>query len=156
MSIWKILFTFATIVKLQNVVIMKMFLFPHAFRPIGWIVLVSTLTLGILLLSGTLDYDVKYETFLNDTAIIGIALGSIFITCSRERIEDEMTSMIRLKALLTSLYAYVVMLIIGTLAINGISYFWFMLACLVMLPIIFVVRFRYEMHKYNKEKSDEE
>lgn len=116
----------------------------------------STLTLGILLLCGTLNYDVKYETFLNDTAIIGIALGSIFITCSRERIEDEMTSMIRLKALLTSLYTYVIMLIIGTLAINGIPYLYVMMACLVMLPIIFVVLFKYEMHKYNKEKPDEE
>ena len=135
---------------------MKIFLLPHTVRPIGWIVLVSTLTLGILLLCGTLNYDVKYETFLNDTAIIGIALGSIFITCSRERIEDEMTSMIRLKALLTSLYTYVIMLIIGTLAINGIPYLYVMMACLVMLPIIFVVQFEYEMHKYNKEKSDEE
>lgn len=135
---------------------MKIFLLPHTVRPIGWIVLVSTLTLGILLLCGTLNYDVKYETFLNDTAIIGIALGSIFITCSRERIEDEMTSMIRLKALLTSLYTYVIMLIIGTLAINGIPYLYVMMACLVMLPIIFVVLFKYEMHKYNKEKPDEE
>lgn len=135
---------------------MKIFLLPHSIRPIGWIVLVSTLTLGILLLCGTLNYDVKYETLLNDTAIIGIALGSIFITCSRERIEDKMTSMIRLKALLTSLYIYAVMLIIGTLAINGILYLYVMMACLVMLPIIFVVLFKYEMHKYNKEKSDEE
>ena len=135
---------------------MKIFLLPHTVRPIGWIVLVSTLTLGILLLCGTLNYDVKYETFLNDTAIIGIALGSIFITCSRERIEDEMTSMIRLKALLTFLYTYVIMLIIGTLAINGIPYLYVMMACLVMLPIIFVVLFKYEMHKYNKEKPDEE
>ena len=136
--------------------LMKIFLLPHTVRPIGWIVLVSTLTLGILLLCGTLNYDVKYETFLNDTAIIGIALGSIFITCSRERIEDEMTSMIRLKALLTFLYTYVIMLIIGTLAINGIPYLYVMMACLVMLPIIFVVLFKYEMHKYNKEKPDEE
>lgn len=136
--------------------LMKTFLFPHTFRPIGWIVLVPTLILGILLLDGILSVDGSVETILTDTAIIGIALGSIFITCSRERIEDEMTSSIRLKALLTSLYTYVVFLVIWTLAVNGMAYLYVMAASLVMLPIIFVVRFRYEMHRYCKIKSDEE
>lgn len=135
---------------------MKTFLFPHTFRPIGWIVLVPTLILGILLLDGILSVDGSVETILTDTAIIGIALGSIFITCSRERIEDEMTSSIRLKALLTSLYTYIVFLVIWTLAVNGMAYLYVMAASFVMLPIIFVVRFRYEMHRYYKIKSDEE
>lgn len=136
---------------------MKIFLFPHTFRPIGWIVLVPTLLLGILLLTGGLSIQGSIvETILNDTAIIGIAIGSIFITCSRERIEDEMTSTLRLKALLSSLYIYVAFLIIWTLAINGMAYIYVMIASLVMLPMIFVVRFRYEMHKYYKIKSDEE
>lgn len=136
--------------------LMKTFLFPHTFRPIGWIVLLPTLILGILLLDGILSVDGSVETILTDTAIIGIALGSIFITCSRERIEDEMTSSIRLKALLTSLYTYIVFLVIWTLAVNGMAYLYVMAASLVMLPIIFVVRFRYEMHRYYKIKSDEE
>lgn len=135
---------------------MKIFLFPHCFRQIGWFVLLPTLLLGVLLLCCTLSINGILETMLNDTAIIGIALGSIFISCSRERIEDEMTSAIRLKALLASLYTYVVFLIIWTLAVNGIAYIYIMAASLVMLPLMFVVRFRYEMHKYYKEKSDEE
>lgn len=136
---------------------MKIFLFPHAFRPIGWIVFVPTLLLGILLLTGGLSIQNSIiETILNDTAIIGIAIGSIFIACSRERIEDEMTSTLRLKALLSSLYTYVALLIIWTLAINGLNYIYVMAASLVILPMIFVVWFRYEMHKYYKIKSDEE
>lgn len=135
---------------------MKIFLFPHAFRPIGWIVLLPTLLLGILMLSGVLAINGIVETILIDTAIIGIALGSIFITCSRERIEDEMTNAIRLNALLTSLYTYIVLLIVWTLAVNGMAYFYVMAASLVMFPIMFVVRFKYEMRKYNTEKSDEE
>ena len=67
-----------------------------------------------------------------------------------------MTSAIRLNALLTSLYTYVVFLIIWTLAVNGLAYLYVMAASLVMLPIIFVVRFKYEMHKYYKIKTDEE
>lgn len=37
--------------------------------------------------------------------IIGIIAGSILVTCSRERVEDEMNGRIRLNALLLSLYA---------------------------------------------------
>lgn len=96
------------------------------------------------------------ETVIADTAIIGIAIGSLFIGCSRERIEDEMTSTIRVNSLLTSFYTYIVFLIICTLAVNGIAYLYVMAASLVMLPMIFVIRFRYEMHKYYKMKSDEE
>lgn len=134
---------------------MKCFLFPHLFRPIGWIIFVPALLLGILLLSDALCTDGILETVLIDTAIIGIAIGSLFITCSRERIEDEMTGTLRLNALLTSLYTYVVFLVIWTLAVNGLAYLYVMASGLVMMPIIFVVRFKYEMHKYYKIKSDE-
>lgn len=135
---------------------MKNLLFPHVFRPIGWIMLIPTLILGILLLCDILSIDGVTETILIDTSIIGIALGSVFVTCSRERIEDEMTIAIRLRALLTSLYVYVAFLIIWTLTVNGLAYLYVMAVSLVMMPIIFVVRFKYEMYKYYKIKSDEE
>lgn len=135
---------------------MKTFLFPRVFRLIGWMLFVPTLILGILLFSDSLCIDGIAETIAIDTAIIGIALGSIFIGCSRERIEDEMTGTIRLNALLTSLYSYVVFLVIWTLAVNGMTYLYVMAASIVMLPMIFVVRFRYEMYKFYKMKSDEE
>lgn len=135
---------------------MKKFLFPHVFRRIGWIILVPTLLLGVILLSDILNIYGIMETVIADTAIIGIAIGSLFICCSRERIEDEMTSTIRVNSLLTSFYTYIVFLIICTLAVNGIAYLYVMAASLVMLPMIFVIRFRYEMHKYYKMKSDEE
>lgn len=135
---------------------MKKFLFPHVFSRIGWIILVPTLLLGVILLSDILNIYGIMETVIADTAIIGIAIGSLFICCSRERIEDEMTSTIRVNSLLTSFYTYIVFLIICTLAVNGIAYLYVMAASLVMLPMIFVIRFRYEMHKYYKMKSDEE
>ena len=59
-----------------------------------------------------------------------------------------MTGAIRLRSLLSALYAYVVFLVIETLAINGMAYFYVMVANLVAFPIIFTLRFRYEMHKY--------
>ncbi len=135
---------------------MKLFLFPRIFRVIGWIAFVPSLVLGILLMYGALSFSGLTETIANDTAIIGIALGSLFITCSRERIEDEMTGAIRLRSLLSALYAYVTFLVIETLVVNGMDYFYVMAANLVAFPIIFALRFRYEMHKYYSSGDEEQ
>lgn len=127
---------------------MKIFLFPRIFRTIGWILFLPTLALGIALFTGLCRFDGLTEIIVNDITIVGIALGTLFITCSRERIEDEMTGAIRLRSLLSALYAYVAFLIIETLAVNGMAYLYVMMANLVAFPIIFALRFRYEMHKY--------
>jgi len=63
---------------------------------------------------------------------------------------------IRLAALLNSLYVYVLLLIACTLLINGVEYFRFMAANLVLFPIIYVILFSLEMRRYNKMSEDEE
>ena len=69
--------------------------------------------------------------------------------------EDEMTRSIRLNSLLKSLYVYTGVLVLATLLINGIPFFMFMSANLVLMPLIYVLTFRIEMHRYNKLSSDE-
>lgn len=136
---------------------MKNLLFPHSFQPIGWILFSLSLILGaIVMFSDLLTFTGIAETIENDVIIIGTALGAIFIVCSKERVEDEMTKSIRLASLLNSLYVYVVLLISSTILINGVKYFYFMIANLVLFPVIFVILFRLEMHRYNKISEDEE
>ena len=122
----------------------------------GWILLVPAIIMGILIVSGSCAVTGVAETVENDAVIIGIALGAVFIVCSKEAREDEMTRSIRLSALLNALYVYVAMLIASTLLINGVEFFWFMVVNLVLLPVIYVVMFRLEMHRYNKMSEDEE
>ena len=135
---------------------MKNLLFPRSFRLVGWILLVPAIIMGILIVSGSCALTGVAETVENDAVIIGIALGAVFIVCSKEAREDEMTRSIRLSALLNALYVYVAMLIASTLLINGVEFFWFMVVSLVLLPVIYVVMFRLEMHRYNKMSEDEE
>lgn len=135
---------------------MKNLLFPRSFRLVGWILFVPAIIMGILIVSGSCALTGVAETVENDVAIIGIALGAVFIVCSREAREDEMTRSIRLSALLNALYVYVVLLITSTLLINGVAFFQFMVVNLVLLPVIYVVMFRLEMHRYNKMSEDEE
>lgn len=135
---------------------MKNILFPKSFSIIGWLIFIPALVAGslsyfnILIISGLL------ETIVNDAIIIGIALGAIFIVCSKEPQEDEMIRAIRLSSLLNALYAYVLILITGTIVINGVDYQKFIMLNLVLLPIILVFIFKAEMQRYYKENEVEE
>lgn len=145
---------------------MKNLLFPRVFQTIGWLLFVPATIMGLLyffsicdfsgILDRIVDFNGIWETIFYDSIIIGIALGGLFIVCSKELHEDEMTRSIRLSALLNSLYAYVMLLVISTLFINGMAYIKFMVLNLVLMPVIYVILFRLEMHRYNKMSEDEE
>ncbi len=136
---------------------MKNFLFPHIFQLIGWIMFVPSLIIGAISYFQMPVFGSGItETIVIDSVIIGIALGALFIVCSKERYEDEMTKSIRLASLLNSIYAYVILLIGSTILINGVNFLVFTIFNLVLFPIIFVCNFRLEMHRYNKMCEDEE
>ncbi len=135
---------------------MKNLLFPQVFQLIGWCLFVPALIIGILCFLCVWSLSGIVETIAYDATIIGIALGGLFIVCSREPHEDEMTRSIRLSALLNALYVYVTLLVVSTLLINGVTFFMFMGLNLVLLPIIYVIIFRLEIHRYNKMCEDEE
>ena len=136
---------------------MKNYLFPHIFQPIGWIMFVVSLIAGMVIYFEIPVFGAGIaETIAIDSAIIGTVLGGLFIVCSKERFEDEMTKSIRLTSLLNSIYAYVILLICCTILINGVRFLMFAVFNLVLLPIIFVCNFRMEMHRYKKVCEDEE
>ena len=134
---------------------MKNYLFPRYFQIAGWILFIPSLITGVLLLLNIIGFSGSTEIAVNDAAIIGTTIGTLFIICSKERLEDEMTRSIRLNSLLKSLYVYKGVLVLATLLINGIPFFMFMSANLVLMPLIYVLTFRIEMHRYNKLSSDE-
>lgn len=137
--------------------LMKNFLFPTVFQPIGWIMFVVSLITGLVFYFGMPVFGAGItETIAIDSAIIGTALGALFIVCSKERVEDEMTRSIRLASLLNSIYVYVALLVGCTVLINGVEFLVFAVINLVLFPIIFVCNFRLEMHRYNKMSEDEE
>lgn len=135
---------------------MKNLLFPKAFRVVGWTLFIPAIIIGILTNTNVITPSGITETIINDAIIIGIAIGAIFIVCSKEASEDEMTRSIRLASLLNALYVYVILLIASTIFINGIAFLHFMMVNLVLFPIVFVIIFSLEMHRYNKICQDEE
>lgn len=135
---------------------MKNLLFPKEFQVVGWLLFVPAVILGILIYCGAVSCVGPLETILNDIAIIGIIIGSIFIVCSKEKHEDEMVRSIRLASLLNAVYIYGVILIAAVLLVNGLAFVNVMIVNLVLLPLIYVVVFRLEIHRYNKMSEDEE
>lgn len=136
---------------------MRNVLFPHVFQLIGWIMFSVFLVLGVLIQLDVVGVEFNVRgTVVIDATVIGIALGALFIVCSKERIEDEMTDSIRLASLLKSIYVYVGLLVVCTLFINGVYYLWFSLYNLILFPIVFVCLFRIEMYRYKKICDNEE
>lgn len=119
----------------------KIFLLPNGFKKVGWIILVPTFVLGVLM---TIDGYNGFPSFLlpewiplamkrvltsdwvgkilNNVAIIGICLGCLFVACSRERVEDELIGRIRLNSLLIALYINSSVLIILSLFVTSFCF----------------------------------
>ena len=94
----------------------KILLLPYPFKKIGWALFIPTSLFGLMmaldgfngfpsyLLPGEMIAGSAADAACNTIAIIGVLVGALFITCSRERIEDELIARIRLNALLAALY----------------------------------------------------
>ena len=93
----------------------KDYLLPVGFKKIGWILLLPSVLLGcyMLFLQDKLNWlDSLNEHLLNNTALIGTAIGLIFIGFAREHNEDEMITSLRLNSLFISVYANYILLIL--------------------------------------------
>lgn len=146
----------------------KTLLLPYSFKKFGWALLIPTSLLGLLMLIGDFNgfpsFLLPGDTASNDTldavtnnvVLIGMVIGAILVTCSRERVEDELIARIRLNALLTALYVNTAGTVIATLALYGFDYLYVMLVNLVSLPILFLIIERLLLWRLGKEAAHEE
>lgn len=135
---------------------LKIFLFPHCFQAIGWCLFIPALICGAISRMELFVMPQWAVTAVNDAVIIGIVLGGMFIVCSKERDEDEMIGALRLASLLNSLYVYTALLVTGTLLVNGEKFVEFMMFNMILMPILFVISFRQEIHRHHKQADNEE
>lgn len=96
------------------------------------------------------------SSLVNNIAIIGTVIGAMFVTCSREKIEDEMVRQLRLNSLLVALYISYAVLIVCSLFVYGLDFMYVMLYNMFTILFIFMIVFRYRMWHLNKEMKDEE
>ncbi|MBO7272958.1 MAG: hypothetical protein J6U89_08800 [Bacteroidaceae bacterium] len=130
---------------------MKTLLFPYSFKMWGWCVLTIGVAFGIYAMVA--DYG---SSLVNNIAIIGTVIGAMFVTCSREKIEDEMVRQLRLNSLLVALYISYAVLIVCSLFVYGLDFLYVMIYNMFTILFIFMIVFRYRMWHLNKEMKDEE
>ena len=131
---------------------MKTLLFPHSFKRIGWLIFAISAAIGAYIWFA--DYTDSY--LLNNIAIIGISIGAILSTCSREKVEDEMIQQIRLNSLLIALYINYAILIVCSLVIYDLDFLNVMLYNMFTILLIFMAVYHWKIWRVKKGVEDEQ
>jgi hypothetical protein len=97
------------------------------------------------LLSGLKTVNTNFN-FTDELATVGLIIGLIFIAFSKEKIEDEYVSEIRLESLQWAIYLNFGLLILATFFVHGGLYFSVIIYNMFTPLIIFIIRFSYILH----------
>lgn len=143
-------------------------LFPHRFKMIGWFIFIPSLILGLISLSGVMNFEISLPViynsgFLNNedqgflqTADIDlfpnlfgvlIIIGGILVGFSKEKIEDEYISSLRLKSVFWSLISTYSIVLILFISIFGTLFFTAMIFSMFLPLVLYVFRFNYLLLK---------
>lgn len=125
-------------------------LFPNKLKPMGWVIAIPSMVLGIIYLYMDMDMFGNsnftllgewFASYIDEMALVGTLVGLMLIGFSKLKIEDEYSQKIRLDSLLWATYLNVGLLILATLFIYGDLYFDVIIYNLITLPLFFVIRF---------------
>ena len=154
------------------------YLFPNKFKKIGWFILIPSAILGLVTI--TIGYEPSYLDFklpaifiselfgdtkifgmvinniLNDIIGILIIISSLLVAFSKEELEDEYISKIRLESLVWAVYVNYGILLMSFLIIYDISFLWVMLFNMFTILIFFIIRFNWQISKLKKSANYEE
>ena len=148
------------------------YLFPNRFKMLGWFILIPASIIGLLDL--IFELEPEFLTFnvpaffideifgqdkfvgiisnnlLNEIIGILIIIGALLVAFSREKIEDEFISRIRLDALVWAVYINYGILLITMVLIYDISFYYVMLFNMFTILIIFIIRFNWKLSRLKK------
>lgn len=142
-------------------------LFPYRFRLTGWFIFVPSAVLGLAYLYNDFDVvsffsgreepkiaDSLSELFssysaTDEIAAIGVIIGLLLVAFSREKVEDEMISQLRLEAMQWSVYANYVILIIAILTVYDGAFLEVMVYNMFTVLLVFIARFRWLIRRSN-------
>jgi len=145
-------------------------LLPNHFKKIGWLIFIPSLISGIVSLTGIINFpDISLPVFYNsgfplsseesglfkNTEIdlfpnlfgILIIIGGIMVGFSKETIEDEYISSLRLKSVFWSLIITYSIVLILFLTIFGTLFFTAMILIIFLPLVLYIFRFNYLLLK---------
>lgn len=145
-------------------------LLPNRFKKIGWSIFIPSLILGIISLTGIINSpEISFPVFYNsgfplsneDSGLfktteidffanlfgILIIIGGTLVGFSKEKIEDEYISSLRLKSVFWSLIITYSIVLVLFLAIFGTLFFTAMILIMFLPLVLYVFRFNYLLLK---------
>jgi len=158
----------------------KTYLFPNYFKKVGWIITIPSLIILILnifeIIPINFDYSFyglshgvglfgtpsQWGWYMNETDFtltilpIIIVVGFVFISFSKEKIEDEMITQIREKSFVWAIIASSIIFVLGTLFLYGIIYLYFLGCFIYLVFLLFILKFHIELSRLQKSMKNEE
>lgn len=137
----------------------KSLLIPNRYKKIGFWIFLIFLVFGLLVRFADLQLPFLTiprveKSILDDMinltdelALTGIIIGLLFIAFSREKVEDEFISKMRLESLQWAVLINYILLIVATWLVHGFAYIDVMMYNMLTVLIIFIIRFHYTLRK---------
>lgn len=137
-------------------------LFPYRFRLVGWLVFVFAFVHGLPFLFMFSEESVWLESvrstisrssvyryeYTDEGVAIGLIVGLLLIAFSREKVEDEMISRLRLEALQWSVYVNYLILAVAIVTVYDTAFFNVMIYNMFTVLVVFIARFRWLLHRH--------
>ena len=154
------------------------YLFPHKYKRIGWIILITAVLLGLFTLITNyepylLEFNVpaifaeklfgenEYFKMINNNIlneILGVLIivSGLFVAFSKEKLEDELISKIRLESLVWAVFLNYAVLLLAIIFIYDMPFFWVMIFNMFTILIFFIIRFNWQIYRLKNAADYEE
>lgn len=138
------------------------FLLPHSLKKVGWILFIPAIIFGIAVLHMDFEiagFDLRVGTtsilvageplnnnLTNELAGLMFLFSGFLVGFSKERMEDERVSKIRLESLQWSVYLNYALLLFALLLVYDEEFLYVMVYNLFTILIFFIVRFHFVLY----------
>jgi len=127
-------------------------LLPHDCKMFGTII--AILGIAIIVFSDIFGWMKIGKTDMTLTVSCALMIiGGIMIAFSKERIEDEFISKLRLSSLLWAIFINYMLLLIAILTVYGIDFLNVLFYSMFTPLIIFIIRFNFLYYKYSRRNE---
>jgi hypothetical protein len=147
------------------------FLFPHRYKPLGWVLFGLGLLLGILSFHFEWqprwlefhlppfimpDLMLRKHNFLHEISGLLFIAGALLAACSREQTEDEFITRLRLESLLWAIYLNYALLVVALLFTYEFTFYAVMVYSMFTPLVLFLLRFHYVLYRTARAARYEE
>jgi hypothetical protein len=152
------------------------FLFPNSLKKVGWITLIIGIVFGLFLLivepqltwleikvfaivdnpilSKKSIFSMVTTNIADEIASLALLFGAVLVAFSKEKIEDEFSTSLRLSSLVWATYVNLLILVLSILFFYGMSFFLILVINLFSTLLVFIVRYNFLYYKYSKSNEE--